>query len=188
MWELDHKEVWVPKNWYFWASVLFPGICKTSSRNHFAFLHFFFCGMILVTPSCIIVWTSSGTLSTRYNPLKLFVTSTAKRSDQSKRNQPWVFIGRTDAEAPTLWPPDEKSWLIRKEPDTGKDWRQKEKWTAENKMVGWHHRLNGHEFEQVLGDDKGQGSLACCSPWGHKRVGHELYNHKGFDLGHTWMT
>ena len=66
-----------------------------------------------------------------------------------KENQPWIFIGRTDAEAETLilWPPDEKSWLIWKDPDAGKNWRQKEKGITEDEMVGWHHQLNGHEFE-----------------------------------------
>ena len=85
-------------------------------------------------------------------------------------NQLWVFTGRTDAaaEAPILWPPDAKSWLIGKDPEAGKDWRQEEKGVTEGEMVGWHHWLNGHEFEQTLGDGKGQGSLACCSPWGHK--------------------
>ena len=73
-----------------------------------------------------------------------------------------------EAEAPILQPPDAKSWLSQKDPDAGKDWRQKEKGTTEDKMVGWHHRLNGHEFEQTLGDSKRQGSLACCSPWGRK--------------------
>ena len=71
-----------------------------------------------------------------------------------KRNQPSIFIGRTDAEteAPILWPPDAKSWLIRKDPDAGKDWRQEEKGTTEDEMVGWHHWFNGHEFEQALGE------------------------------------
>ena len=66
-------------------------------------------------------------------------------------NQPWIFIWRTEAEAetPILWPPDAKSWLIRKDPDAGKDWRQEKR--TEDELVGWHHRLNGHEFEQVLG-------------------------------------
>ena len=86
-----------------------------------------------------------------------------------KGSQHWLFIGGTDAEAeaPILWPTDSKSRLIRKDPDAGKDWRQ-EKWTTEDEMVGWHHWVNGHEFEQtpVVGDR--QGSLACCSPWGHK--------------------
>ena len=66
-----------------------------------------------------------------------------------KGNQSWIFIGRTDVEAetPILWPPDAKNWLIWKDPDAGKDWRQKEKETTEDEMVGWHHQLNGHEFE-----------------------------------------
>ena len=87
-----------------------------------------------------------------------------------KGNQSWVFIGKTDAEAeaPILWPPNVKSQLTRKDPDAGKDWRQEEKEMTEDEMVGWHHQLNGHEFEQAPGDGEGQGSLECCSPWGHK--------------------
>ena len=89
-----------------------------------------------------------------------------------KGNQCWMFIGRTDAEAetPVLWPPDAKNWFLGKDPNAGKDWRQEEKGTTVDEMVGWHHRLNGHEFEQVLGIGDGQGSLACCSPWGRKQL------------------
>jgi len=72
------------------------------------------------------------------------------------------------AEALILWPPDAKNWLIEKDPDAGKDWRQDEKGMTEDEMVGWYHRLDGHELEQALGVDDGQGSLVCCSPWGHK--------------------
>ena len=84
-----------------------------------------------------------------------------------KGDQSWLFIGRTDAEAeaPILWPPDEKNWLIGKDPDAGKDWRQEEKEMTEDEMVGWHHGLKEHEFEQASGVGEGQGSLACCSPW-----------------------
>ena len=85
-----------------------------------------------------------------------------------KGNQPWIFIGRMDPEAPILWPPDEKSWLIRKDPDARKGWRQEEKGAAEDEMVGWHHWLNGHESEQTLGDSEGRGSLVPCCPWGCK--------------------
>ena len=87
-----------------------------------------------------------------------------------KGNQSWIFIGKTDpeAETPILWPPDAWNWLIGKDPDAGKDRRQEQKGTTEDEMVGWHHWLNGHEFEQALRVDDGQGSLACCSPWGHK--------------------
>ena len=87
-------------------------------------------------------------------------------------NQSWIFIGRTDAEAEALIlrPPDVKSWLIRKDPDAGKGWRQEEKGTTEDEMVGWHHWLNGHEFEQALGDDEGQGGLVCCGSWGCKEL------------------
>ena len=88
----------------------------------------------------------------------------------SEGDQPWDFFGGTDAKAetPVLWPPDAKSWLIGKDPDAGKDWGQEEKGTTEDEMVGWHHRLNGHDFEQTLGVGDGQRSLACCSPWGHE--------------------
>ena len=89
----------------------------------------------------------------------------------SEGDQPWIFIGRTDgeAEAPILWPPDVKSQLIGKDPDAGKDWRQEEKGMTGNGLVGnWDGWLNGHEFEQALGDGEGQRSLVCCSPWGCK--------------------
>ena len=127
MWEMDHKEVWAPKNWCFWTVVLektleSPLDCKEIQQ---------------------------------VNP---------------RGNQSWIFIGRTDAEAepPILWPPDVKNWLIRKDPDAGKDWRQEKKGTTEDKMVRWHHWLYGHEFEQAPGVGDGQGSLACCSPCGCK--------------------
>ena len=87
-----------------------------------------------------------------------------------KGNQPWIFLGRTDAEAeaPILWPPDVKNWLIGKYFDSGKDWGQEEKRMTENEMVGWHRQLDGHEFEQTAGVSDGQGGLVCCSSWGHK--------------------
>ena len=80
-----------------------------------------------------------------------------------KGNQLWIFIGRTDAETeiPILWPPDTKNWLLGKDPDAGKDWRQEEKAMTEDEMAGWQHRLDGHEFEQAPGFGDGQGSLAC---------------------------
>ena len=94
-----------------------------------------------------------------------------------KGNQSWIFIGRTDAEAetPIVWPPDAKNWLIGKDPDAEKDWRQEEKGTTEDEMVGWHHQLDGHEFEQAPGVGDRQGSLACCSPWGCR-------------VRHNWVT
>ena len=122
MWELDHKESSVSKNWCFWTVVLE----KT-----------------LESPL-------------DYEDIKLV---------NLKGNQFQIFIGRTDAEAPILWLPDAKSWLIGKDPDAGKDWRQKEKGMIEDEMVGLHHWLDGHEFEQALGVGDGQRSLACCSPW-----------------------
>ena len=121
MWELNRKEGWAPKNWYFWTLVLEK--------------------------------TLKSPLDSKIIPVN------------PRGNQPWIFIGRTDAEAkaPTLWPLDAKSWLFRYDLDAGKDWRQG-KGTTENETVGWHHRLDGHEFEQALGDGEGQGSLVCCSP------------------------
>ena len=131
MWELVHKESWVPKNWCFQTMVLVLEKTLESPLN---------CKEIKPV-----------------NP---------------KGNQSWIFTGRTDAEAeaPIVWLPDEKSQLIRKDPNAGKDWRQEEKGTTEDEMVGWHHWLNGDEFEQALGVGVGQGSLACCSPWGLKKL------------------
>ena len=85
-----------------------------------------------------------------------------------KGNQSWIYIGRTDVEAetPILWPRDTKNWLTGKDPDAGKDWRQDEKGTTEDEMVGWYRQLDGHEFEQTPGVGDGQGGLVCCSPWG----------------------
>ena len=127
MWELDHKESWVPRNWWFWTAVLEKALESPLDSKEIQPVH-------------------------------------------PKGDQSWIVIGRTDAEAeaPILWPPDVTNWLIWKDPDAGKDWRWEEKGMTEYEMVGWHHRLNGHEFEETLGVGNGQGGLACCSPWGHK--------------------
>ena len=108
MWELDYKESWVLKNWYFSTVVL---------------------------------------EKTLESPLH----SKDIQPVNPKGNQSWIFIGRADAEAetPIFWPPDAKNWLIGKDLDTGKDWRWEEKGTTEGKMVGWHHRLKGHEFSNL---------------------------------------
>ena len=105
-------------------------------------------------------WRREKGLSTLESPLDFKEIQPVNR----KGNQSWTFIGRTDAEAeaPILWPPGAKNWLIRKDPDAGKDWRREEKEMTEDEMFGWHHQLNGHEFEQALGVGDGQGSLACC--------------------------
>ena len=89
-----------------------------------------------------------------------------------KGEQCWVFIGRTDieAETPILWPPDEKSWLIGKDPHAGKHWGQEEKVMTKDEMVGWHHRLNGHGFGWTPRVGDGQGTLVCCSSQGHKEL------------------
>ena len=106
MWELDYKESWAPKNWYFWTAVLEKTLEHTLDCKEIKLVNF-------------------------------------------KGNQSCIFTGRTDAEAevPVLWPPDEKNWLIGKDPDAGKDWRWEEKGMTEDEMVGWHHQLSGHEFE-----------------------------------------
>ena len=108
----------------------------------------------------------------------------------SKENQPWIFIGRTDAqaEAPILWLPAVKHQLTGKDPDAGKNWGQKEKGITEDEMVGWHHWLNGRELEQTLEDSEGQGVCSpwgpccspCCSPGGHKELNttEQLNNNK----------
>ena len=127
MWELDYKESWAPKNWWFWTVVLektleSPLDCKEIQPVH------------------------------------------------PNGNQSWIFIGRTDAEAetPIFWSTDIKNWLIRKDPNAGNDSRWEEKETTEDEKVRRHHQLDGHEFEQAPGVDDGQGSLACCGPWGRK--------------------
>ena len=119
--------------------------------------------------SCHLFFISSVVLEkTCENPLD----SKEIKPVNSKGNQSWIFIGRTDAEAetPILWPPDEKSWLIGKKPDAGKDWGQEEKGMTVDETVGWHHRLDGHEFEQAPGAGNGQGCLACCSPCGNTEL------------------
>ena len=105
-------------------------------------------------------------------PEKISLDSKEIKPINPRENQPWIFIGRTDAEAEAsiLWPPDANSQLIGKDPDAGKDWQQEEKGMTEHEMVGWHHWLDGHEFEQAPGYDEGQRSLTCCSPWGHKEL------------------
>jgi len=103
---------------------------------------------------------------------KLSLNSKEIKPVDPKGNELWIFIGRTDdgTEAPILWLPDVKSLRIGKDPDAGKDWGQEEKGMAEDEVVGWHHWVNGHEFEQAQGDSEGQGSLACCSSWGGKEL------------------
>ena len=88
----------------------------------------------------------------------------------SKGDPSWVFFGRTGAKAeiPVLWPPHEKSWLTRKDSDAGRDWGQEKKGTPEDEMAGWHHRLDGHEFEWTPGVGDRQGGLVCCNSWGSK--------------------
>ena len=100
-----------------------------------------------------------------------------------KGNQPWIFIKRTDAEAPIIWPPDAKKGLIGKDPDSGKDWRQEDKGMTEDEMVGWHHQLNGHESEQAPGAGDGQGGLALLQSMELQRVGHNWATELNFGGG-----
>ena len=96
----------------------------------------------------------------------------------SEGDQPWDFFGRNDAEAetPVLWPLHAKSWLIGKDSDAGRDWGQEEKGMIEDETAGWHHWLNGYEYEWTPGVGDGQGGLACCSSWGHKEYMTERLN------------
>ena len=145
MWELNHKEGWVPKNWCFQIVVL-EKILRVSGLQ-------------------------------------------GDQTINLKGNQPWIFIGRTEAEAeaPILWLLDVKSWLTGKDLDAGKGWGQEEKGVAEDEMVGWHHWINGHEFEQTLGNSEGQGSLVCCSPWRCKESDMTEWLNNNNKLGsHLW--
>ena len=116
-----------------------------------------------------ITWTGDGLgkslVPPAVSPISDFPSGcrTTRHFPQARcRPQPWA------ASSWKSWPPDAKNWLTKKDPDAGKDWRQEEKGTTEDEMVGWHHQLDGHEFEPSLGVGDGQGGLACCSPWGHK--------------------
>ena len=107
------------------------------------------------------------------------------QSVNPKANQSWIFIGRTDVklETPILWPPDARNWLTGKAPDAEKDWRQG-KGMTEGEMVGWHHWLDGHEFDQAPEVGDGQGSLVCYSPWGHKEL--DMTERLSLHI-HTWL-
>ena len=153
MWDLDHKKA---ESW------------RISFRTHFLFL--------VVTYKCEI-WTIRRLSTEELMDWTVELEKTLEspldckeiKPVNPKGNQP-IFIGRTDAkaEAPILWPPGAKSQLIRRDPDTDKDWGQEVKEATKDEIFGWHHQLHGHESEQTSGDSKGQGSLACCSPWGGK--------------------
>ena len=151
MWELD-CESWAPKNRCFGVFLVFSFIFISSrliTSQHFSgFCH-------------TLTWISHGVTFIPHPENWCFWTMMLEKTLESpldckeiqpihpKGDQSWVFIGRTNAEAetPILWPPHAKSWLIGKDPDAGRDWGQEEKGTTEDKMVGWHHRLDGHGFE-----------------------------------------
>ena len=108
-----------------------------------------------------------------------------------KGNQSWIFIRRSDVKVPIFWPPDANSQLIGKDPDAGKDGGRGKKGITEDEMVGWHHPLNGHEFEQTPGDCEGQGSLACSSPWGQKsktRVSNWKTTNSFVSISFLWLS
>ena len=146
MWQLNHKEGWALKNWWFWIVVLEKTLESPLASKEIQPVH-------------------------------------------PKGNQPWILTGRIDAktEAPILWPPDVKSQLIGKDPDAGKDWVKEAKGVTENEMVGWHHRFNGHEFEQTPRDSEGQRSQVCCSVWGH-RIGYDLATEQQWQQAFSWKT
>ena len=127
MWELNYKETWMPKSWYFWTVVLEKTLESPSDFKEIQPVH-------------------------------------------SEGDQPWDFLGRNDAKAetPVLWPSHAKTWLIEKDSDAGRDLGQEEKGMTEDEMAGWHHWLDGHDFEWTPGVGDGQGGLACCNSWGHK--------------------
>ena len=137
MWELDYKESWARKNWCFWTVVLEKTLeslldCKEIQSVHPK-------GVILEPHMIFSQWISD---------IYWYLIATLIF------NQSWIFIGRADAEAEIsiLWHSDEKNWLIWKDPDSGKDWRQEERWMTEDEMVGWHHQLNGQakDFSTVI--------------------------------------
>ena len=126
MWELDHKQGWVSKNWCFWTVVLEKTLESPLDCKH-------------------------------------------SKAVSPKGNQLWIFTGRTNAESPILWPPDQNTNSLEKDSDAGRDWRQEKKGTTGDEMVGWHHRIDGREFEWIPGVGEKQGSLVCCGPWGHNK-------------------
>ena len=147
MWELDHKEGWVPKNWCFWTVEMEKTLESPLDSKEIK----------LVNP---------------------------------KGNQPWIFIGRTDAEAeaPIVWSPDVKRGLVGKDPDAGKDWRQEEKGMTEDETVGWPHWLNGREYEQTSGDGEGQGNPVCYSSCGLQRLAHNWVTEQQQQLQGIFLT
>ena len=115
-------------------------------------------------------------------PLEILLDSKEIKPVNPKGNQPWIFTGRTDAEAPILWPWDVKSRLIGKDPDARLDWGKEEKEVTEDERVGWQHWLDGPEFEQTSGQSEGQGRLTCCSQWGHRELDTTSWLNNKFSL------
>ena len=150
-------------------------VCLGNEQRSFS--HFWDCIQILhfglfCWPWWLLHWID--TFKLRFWKRLLRVPWLSRRSNLSLLNEinPEKLIGRTDAEAeaPILWPLYQKSWLIRKDHDAGKDWGQEEKGVREDEMFGWYHWLSGHEFEKTQGDSEGQRGLDSCSSWGHKEL------------------
>ena len=153
MWELDYKEIWALKNWCFQTVVL------EKTCSHVWMWELDYKEIWTLKNWCFWTVVLEETLQSLLDCKEI-------QPVHPKGDQSWIFLGRIEAEAETLilWPPDAKNWLLGKDPDAGKNWRREEKGTTEDEMVGWHHHLNRHEFEQAPRVGDGQGSLVCCSP------------------------
>ena len=152
---------------FFGSKITTDGDCSHEIKRHL------FLGRKVMNNLDSIFKSRDITLPTNVRLVKAMVFPVVMYGCESwtvKKDQSWVFIGRTDAEAetPVLWPLHAKSWLIGKDPDAGRGWGQEEKGMTEDEMAGWHHRLNAHEFEWTPGVDDGQGGLVCCDSWGRK--------------------
>ena len=155
-----------PPEWLFIIlkiTVLYPHMESHLPPSPLGFFHFlsFLNWRIIALQCCGGLCCTSTWISSNYihETLESPLDCKEIKPVNPKGNQPWIFIGRNNTEAPTFWPPDANSWLTGKDPDAGKDWGQEEKGAIEDKMVGWHHWLNGHESEQTPEDSEGQGKL-----------------------------
>ena len=181
-WETRSGSFWVQGK-YFWKPVVWPSWLLWDTLSPCDDFCFHKCGFS--------TWSKGvqNNLQQQRSPFSIgFWTAVLEKTLESpldckeiqpvhaKGDQSWIFIGKTDVEAetPILWPPDVKSWLIWKDPDAGKDWRQEEKGTTEDEMVGWHHRLNWHEFDKLR--ELVIGKPGVLQSMGSQRVGHDWAN------------
>ena len=178
-WALDMGPLWLKT----WISKFYLIVCIVKAMVFPVFMY----GCEIWTIKKAECWRTDAFELWRWKRLLCSFDSKQIKPMNPKENQSWLFIGRTDAEAetPILGPPDVKKWLLGKDNDAGKDWRWEEKGMTEDEMFGWHHQLDGHEFEQALGVGAGQGCLACCSPWDLKELDvTEQRNWTEFSLSH----